>query len=112
MADDDRRNGDDRRTSTWQDPKLWVSILGLLLTLCIVIGTYIASQLNTLLIASTKNDTRQEAIVQRLDKLERWKEGVDKDKRDDDKRFSDYTFALGNKLSEIQGEQKGKGEKK
>lgn len=38
----------DRRDSAWADPKTWISILGLLLTILILVGSVIASQLREL----------------------------------------------------------------
>lgn len=38
----------DRRDSAWADPKTWISILGLLLTILILVGGVIANQLRAL----------------------------------------------------------------
>lgn len=43
-----RRSSDSRPPSAWQDPKTWVSILGVLLTLMITVCTFIWGQLATL----------------------------------------------------------------
>jgi hypothetical protein len=38
----------DRRNSAWQDPKTYISLLGLLMTLCLAVGGYVSLQLSTI----------------------------------------------------------------
>lgn len=75
----ERRSGDDRRTtlpeqpikppSAWSDPRTWVSICGLLLTICVTIGGFLIAKLSSIeaamqallvntTITTTKHDER------------------------------------------------------
>jgi septal ring factor EnvC (AmiA/AmiB activator) len=79
----ERRSGDDRRESAppvavkppsaWADPRTWISICGILLTICLAIGGFIASKLSSidsamqhLLVSQTETTTRQTEQINQL----------------------------------------------
>lgn len=105
------RSGPGRRASdkpsAWTNPALWVSICSILLTITICLFGYISGQLSTLLVASTRNDMRIQAVEKRSDELEAWRKQIEKDRRDDDKRFNDYQYGNGKLLGEIKGQLEG-----
>ena len=103
MPDTEKRQLD-RRTapSAWQDPRTWVSILGLLLTLCVVVGGYISSQLsalninvqalnNSMIETRTKQAEQIKTLEDRLHKLE-----------DAQRDQSAYNYDQGKMLTRIQ----------
>lgn len=66
-----RRESD--KPSPWQNPGLWVSILGFLLSLCVVVGSMVNSQLRdlhsdmtNLTISTTKTNTQQAEQIREL----------------------------------------------
>jgi hypothetical protein len=100
----------DRRESVWNDPKLWVSVCGLLLTLVLTAFTFLNSKLSSIdsSLQSTRDlvlvvQTRQEseratadaktaAIIERLSKVET---AVDTQQRA-------YNFHFSNRLAAVE----------
>jgi hypothetical protein len=79
----DRRSGDDRRASpqeqaakspsAWSDPRTWVSICGILLTICMAIGGFLMAKLSSieaamqaLLISTTVTTTQHNERISQL----------------------------------------------
>lgn len=71
----------DRRESAWQDPRTWVSVLGILLTIALAILGFIASQLasinqsvqstrDAVLIVTTRQEADNKSLTERVQKLE------------------------------------------
>jgi hypothetical protein len=104
IDDRGRSARENEKASAWTDPRLWVSICSILLTITICLFTYISSQLSSLLVATTKTDGRVVAIEKRADDLESWRRQIEKDRRDDDKRFNDYQTMNARLLGEIKGQ--------
>lgn len=87
--------------SAWQDPRTWVSILGILLTILVVIGTFISAQLssihadiNTLTVAQTANTTRQAEQIREIQERQRKQET-------DTINQTAYNLHMSEKLTEI-----------
>jgi hypothetical protein len=109
---EERRSGEnDRREdlvklSPWQSPGLWVSILGFLLSLSVVVGGVVSKQLadlhsdmTALTISTTRTNTQQAAEIKQLqDELHEEKEKRDKESGDQ----SAYNYDLSGKLIRIQ----------
>lgn len=71
----------DRRDSVWNDPRLWVSICGVLLTLVLFTVGFVAAQLSSIkdsvqssrdaiTVVTTRQATENEALRDRVSKLE------------------------------------------
>lgn len=91
----------DRRESAWADPKTWISILGLLLTVLIFVGSVIASKLSDLSvtvhhmeIAQTQTNTHTADVLGQLVE----------EKARNDRRFENqdaYNFAVNKAMTEM-----------
>jgi len=109
----ERRSGEDRRAepappkspSPWSDPRLWVSITGVLLTICLTIGGFIASKLSSidsamqhLLVSQTETTTRQTEQIATLQRQQaEQKAQSDKDRADQ----TAYNYDLMKQLTQI-----------
>lgn len=103
---------EESKPSPWSDPKTWMTLFGLVLSFMVFISTQLAGINGGIQALREQNAAYREqlvAAVRRVEALEHWKEGVEKDKKDDDKRFNDYQYSVGKTLGEIKGQmEKGK----
>lgn len=109
MADEreERRSGEDRREessskpSVWQNPGLWVSILGLLLSVCVLIGSFISKQLSDLHADLQRlNDTQIRTFTEQgkdIGFLKDAQRGIHDDMRDQNA----YNLNMATKMTEI-----------
>lgn len=75
---DERRSGTDRRShSGWSDPKTWVSIVAVLLSIVIALSGYLAATLSTIkdnvqtiVVSTAKQEEKMKAVEDRVKKLE------------------------------------------
>lgn len=85
--DDERRSGDagrresDAKASAWNDPRFWLSVLGIILTIVLTLLAYITNQLaainayqkstnDAVLIVTTKQAADNKSLEDRVAKLE------------------------------------------
>lgn len=98
-----RRESD--KPSPWQNPGLWVSILSLLLTVCIIIGGFMSKQLSdlhsdmtNLMLSTTRTNTQQAEEIKTL-QSQMQEEKVERKKEHDDQNA--YNYDLNGKLIKI-----------
>lgn len=98
----------DRRESAFNDPRFWVSVTAVLLTISLAVLGYIASQLSSIssdvramVVTTTKQTQEIEAL--RKDQARNEQEIADLRKLVDsnEKAQRDYNFKLGNDMKEI-----------
>jgi len=99
------RNGPGRRESdrpsVWQNPGLWVSILGLLLAICGIIGGYVSRQLSDLHTDLQRlNDTQIRTFTEQGKDISYLKD-AQKETRSDLRDQSAYNLNMNTKMTEI-----------
>lgn len=99
------RRESDKPPSAWQNPGLWVSILSLLLTICIIIGGFVSKQLSdlhsdmtSLTISTTRTNTQQAEEIKTL-QLQMAEEKAERKKEHEDQNA--YNYDLNGKLIKI-----------
>lgn len=111
---EDRRFGspdrrvESERVSAFNDPRFWVSVTSVLLTLSIFIFGFIATQLISINakvgladLANTRQDERVKVLEDENRRLRSDIEGLKQVNVDKAERDADYRFKLGNDLTEI-----------
>lgn len=85
----ERRSGDDRRTesphlSPWANPGLWVSITGILLTVCIFMAGLLLNELKSInatmtasLVAAAHQQEKADGLRRDIDELKTWRASQD-----------------------------------
>jgi hypothetical protein len=110
----ERRRRDRRaleQTDPWRDPRLYVSLLAVLLTLCIGVLGFIWAQLaaiNATMQTMVVSNSRQGVEIETLKNDMR---EIKKEVSDQEKRENDYHFNLSNRLKGVEVEIKMKDDK-
>jgi hypothetical protein len=86
---EERRSGEDRRSETphpspWANPGLWVSITGILLTVCIFMAGLLLSELKSInatmtasLVAAAHQQEKADGLRRDIDELKIWRASQD-----------------------------------
>lgn len=107
----------DRRESAFNDPRFWVTVTSVLLTLSLAVFGFIASMLISIntniqsgaIINERQTERLREAEEELTEAKDRIKE-LETDRKNRDQREADYRFAIGKLLTEINTTLKLKGE--
>lgn len=107
----------DRRESAFNDPRFWVSVTAVLLTLSLAVFGFIATMLisisaniQNMALIGTQHTERITVLQRQIDEAKTDLKALEQDKVDRDKREADYRFAMGRLLTEINTTLKLKGD--
>lgn len=103
----------DRRESPWADPKLWVSVLTVVLTIVLAAFGYIATRLSSIdtavqaiVISNARQGIEIEALKKRDEEIMVLVRETRKLVDDNEKTQRDYNFNLSRELTKVQAKEK------